>query len=268
LYLYDYWNGTKIASSASASNNDDVIKFLINKNKYPYERSTYGIHVKSYSGGSPIYFNLTVSSTVNTYANCLVAFNDFYDTNDSFDNAFDLGYVSKNTNQNFQGLLGGSKQNDFFKFKNYGTGTTGITSSTTAILELTNIPKHTDYDLFFYDQNKNLIGSSTKLTNADEKIVVDISNKIYLDDFYINVHSYSGYDLSSYYNLNFKLDYYYHAERFIKENSEKLDPYINKTNGLLSYSIPTSIIPSAPVHLQDSVREYILNNLKSYEFYS
>ena len=77
---------------------------------------------------------------------------------------------------------------DMFSFSNYLSGTTTVS--------LTNIPAGCNYDLYLYDQNYNLVASSTNSSNLPETI----SKPLGLAKYYVKVASYSGYS-AYYYNL-------------------------------------------------------------------
>jgi outer membrane protein assembly factor BamE (lipoprotein component of BamABCDE complex) len=72
------------------------------------------------------------------------------------------------------------------------------TSYNTVTFKLSGIESGDDYDLKVYDENGNLVGSSTNGGNADETVTVTgAADKKY----YAKVYSYSGSSFSYYYYL-------------------------------------------------------------------
>lgn len=177
LYVYDS-NYNQIGSGRNGSGQSESVTVDVVANK------VYYFKVVSYSG-----FSATQNYAIATE---ITGGGDSYEPNNSFSASSDLGIVS--TNKSVYATINSKYDMDYFKFRLNGAAQVSF--------YLNNIPSGCDYDLEIYDQNNNLIKSSSNSGTTSENIQLYLNPDKY---YYIKVKSYSGMsDLN--YNLMINID--------------------------------------------------------------
>ncbi len=161
LNLFDK-NGNLIDSSSNGGTLNESIVAALTKGKYYVE-------VSSWDQGFTDYL-------LELCADCP----DQYEENDNFNQAYDLGNVVGGSFATNGANIGGCDDSDFFKFT--------LQQPTQGEGELKLSGLSADADLYLYDQNKNLLNSSTLGGNNDESMVGFLDSGTY----YVKVHSWDG----------------------------------------------------------------------------
>lgn len=229
LYVYDS-NYNQIGSGRNGSGQSESVTVDVVTNK------VYYFKVVSYSG-----FSATQNYAIATE---ITGGGDSYEPNNSFSAASDLGIVS--TNKSIYATINSKYDMDYFKFKLNGAAQVSF--------YLNNIPSGCDYDLEIYDQNNNLIKSSSNNGTTSENIQLYLNPNKY---YYIKVKSYSGMSDSSY-NLRINID---QSFKPLPGKSVNINYATTTTTGEMVVYTDYYLDKTSAKLLRDNLVKYFNNNL-------
>lgn len=146
---------------------------------------TNGASAWEYTAASPLYVGSVYLPVIaREYAHTPLDCRS-YEPNDSFQEAQPLPAPGT-----YCSFIYDATDTDYYRFD--------ITETGPIIVELTNIPAGTDYDLELYDSNQTLVGGSWMGGNQNERIVFQPART---GRYYVRVYPYSGSDSEQGYHL-------------------------------------------------------------------
>ncbi len=165
---------------------------------------------------------------------------DIYESNNTFTTAKEIPL-----NAPFSALIGTATDNDYYIFK-----TTEIERNIQ--IQLTNLPY--DYDVRLYNSQRQLIGSSTRAGNAEERIVF---NNAPIDYYYVRVYPNKEFSATQCYkmathisNVDFSRESDKIADGAFKDN-EKLRVYPNPAIEYAQIEMETDFEGVADIYITD-----------------
>ncbi|MEI5909028.1 M4 family metallopeptidase [Bacillus spongiae] len=165
LYLYDS-NGQQIGKSEEAETSNETIEYSA------LQPGTYYIEVIGWNGA-----NSTSTYSINA------THWDIDDATDSFETAYELPI-----DQPYKTTIASASDEDFYRFEAEVPGEIKV--------NLTDVP--TNYDIYLYDQNKQLVGKSEEVGTTDESIVYDA---LVAGTYYVKVVGKNGVSSTSPYSI-------------------------------------------------------------------
>ncbi len=114
---------------------------------------------------------------------------DAYEPNDNFSQASSI-----TPGTTLRAAICSDQDIDYFKFN--------VSAGQRIIIDLTNIPANTDYDLWLSDPGQNQVATSTNSGNADERIEHVATGSGF---YYVTVTSYAGFSANQTYSLTIAL---------------------------------------------------------------